>query len=387
MDTTTSADGAAEPAGAARVRGLVLSAVTSLVAFLLGLVLLYGVLKHGPTGVFRWADIAGGAVASAALVWRRRAPVVLGIVLAVVAAFVASAGAANMFALYAVARYRRLGVAVAVGVAVVGFGVVFWWLYPGNNGLDLTLVVNTAIAAAAIAWGAFRQSQAALIESLQARADRAERERVLEQERIRLAERSRIAREMHDAVAHRVSLIALHAGGLQVAPDPSADDVHHSAGMIRSAAVVALEELRAALGVLRSGESGTLEQPGVDRVGDLVDEANAAGQAVALRMDPAVADVAGAVGRDIHRIVQEGLTNARKHAPGRSARVTIAVVDEEVVVTVRNDAAGASLELPGSGTGLVGLEERVHLAGGTLTHGTTPAGEFELEGRLPWRRQ
>lgn len=366
-------------------RALLISTATCLTAFGLGLAQLYWVLQHGPSGLWRWADILAGAVASAALVWRRKAPVAVGVSLAVVAAFAASAGAANMFALYAIARYRRLGVGIAVGMIVVAGGIAFWRLYPGNNSLDLTIAVNVSIAAAAIAWGAFRQSQAALIASLRERADRAERERALEQERGRLAERSRIAREMHDAVAHRVSLIALHAGGLRVAPEPSAEDVHRSADMIRSAAVVALEELRTALGVLRSGEPGTLEQPGIDRLDDLVDEARAAGQDVELAADSDLGDLPDALGRDVYRIVQEGLTNARKHAPGRPVEVAVRHVDDELLVLVRNDLAEGSLDLPGSGTGLVGLTERVQLAGGSLTHGTTTTGRFELRGRLPWR--
>jgi signal transduction histidine kinase len=377
--------GVEQPGGAIDPRAVLSSAATCLVAFGLGLGQLYWVLQHGPSGLWRWADVLAGAVACVALVWRRKAPVAVGIGLAVVAAFAASAGAANMFALYAVARYRRLRAGIAVGLVVVAGGIAFWRLYPGNNSLDLTIAVNVSIAAAAIAWGAFRQSQAALIASLRERAARAEHERALEQERGRLAERSRIAREMHDAVAHRVSLIALHAGGLQVAPEPSADDVHRSAGMIRSAAVVALEELRAALGVLRSGEPGSLEQPGFDRLGDLVDEARTAGQTVELTADPDLGDLPDALGRDVYRIVQEGLTNARKHAPDRPVTVTIRHVDDQLLVLVRNPRAEASLHLPGSGTGLIGLTERAQLAGGTLTHGTTPTGEFELRGQLPWR--
>ncbi|MGY2873488.1 signal transduction histidine kinase [Marmoricola sp. URHA0025 HA25] len=375
-------------------RRLVPSATVVLASFAGGLVLLYQVLETGPGGSWRQVDLVCGALACLALVWRRRAPVVVALVLAAAASVVASAGVANMVALYFVARFRSLLVAVAVAVAEVASGWVFWLVYPGNKGLSLTLTVNIAIAAAVTAWGALLQAQSALLDAYRERAERAEREEALREDRIRATERTRIAREMHDVVAHRISLVALHAGGLEVAPDHLTDQVREAASLIRSSAVLALDELRAAIGVLREDEPRSLDRPGLDRLGDLVQEARAAGQEVELVVDlqpvPAAdgnADplAAPGVGRDVYRIVQEGLTNARKHAPGEPVRVAVTRADEDVEVVLVNSCVDRFLGVPGTGSGLIGLVERAALAGGELSHGVAPTGDFEVRARLPWR--
>jgi signal transduction histidine kinase len=355
-----------------------------LVSFAGGLVLLYSVLEQGPAGVWRVADVVAGALASLALVLRRRAPVTVALVLAVVAAVAASAGLANMLALYAVARRRPLPVALAVALADVVAGTVFWLLYPGNSTLVLTLAVNAAMAAAFSAWGARQQSQRALLDSYRERAERAEREQALRESEVRHAERTRIAREMHDAVAHRISLVALHAGGLAVAPDPSRDDVRTSADLIRAASAQALEELRSALGVLRTDEPATLEQPGLDRLGDLLADARAAGQQVELEADDDLADAPPGIGRAAYRIVQEGLTNARKHAPSSAVCVRLRRDDGLLRVRVSNELGVGSPVVPGSRRGLIGLRERAVLAGGRFEHGPTGDGEFVVTAELPW---
>ena len=369
------------------------SAAVVLTAFAGGLVLLYNVLQQGPVGNWRTVDMCAGALACLLLLGRRRYPLVAGLVLAGVAAVVASAGVANMVALYFVARHRPLRVAIGVAVADVAAGWVFWLVYPGNNGISLTLTVNIAIAAAVTAWGALIQSQNALLDAYRERAERAEQDRALREEHIRVTERTRIAREMHDVVAHRISLVALHAGGLEVAPRHGEDDVRKAAALVRSSAVQALTELRSAIGVLRQDEPRSLDQPGLDRLGDLVEQARAAGQEVALSVDPALdptLEPTGpastvAAGRDVYRIVQEGLTNARKHAPGAAVRVSLARSGQDVEVAVLNACTTGSLGVPGSGSGLIGLVERATLAGGTLSHGFSARGEFELRARLPWR--
>jgi signal transduction histidine kinase len=375
-----------EPASALAWRRAVLSAAVVLAAFAGGLGLLYGVLESAPSGDWRRADVVCGALACVGLLWRHRAPVVVGLVLAAAAAVVTTAGVANMVALYFVARHRPLGIAIGVAVADVTAGWVFWVVHPDNSGLALTLTVNIAIVAAVTAWGALLQSQRALLDAYRERAERAEREKVLREEHIRATERTRIAREMHDVVAHRISLVALHAGGLEVAPEHQSDDVRRAAGLIRVSAVDALDELRSAIGILREGEPRSLEQPGLDRLADLVREARSAGQAVDLSLDDSIDPTTSrGVGRDVYRIVQEGLTNARKHAPGERVRVQVARSGDEVEVSVVNGRVNHSLGIPGSGSGLIGLAERASLAGGTLEHSATPAGEFELRARLPWR--
>jgi len=140
--------------------------------------------------------------------------------------------------------------------------------------------------------------------------------------------------------------------------------------------------------VLREGEPRSLEQPGLDRLGDLVEQARSAGQQVVLDLDPALGSpgpaASGPVGRDVYRVVQEGLTNARKHAPGQAVRVSVARAGDGIEVGVVNRCAVASLGVPGSSSGLIGLVERTTLAGGRLTHGATADGEFVLRAWLPW---
>ncbi len=369
-------------------RGVARSAVVVLAAYAGGLLLLYDVLRYGPSGGWRTVDLTLGAVACLLLLGRRRFPLTAGVVLAGAAALIASAGVANMVALYFVARHRSLRVAIPLAAANVVAGWVFWLLYPGNESLSLTLTVNIAIAAAVTAWGALIQSQSALLAVYRERAERAEEEQQIREDHIRATERTRIAREMHDVVAHRISLVALHAGGLEVAPSREDDIVAETAALIRSSAVQALDELRAVIGLLREDEPRSLEQPGLDRIDDLIAEAREAGQQVALRLDPTLGSFGpppgSAVGRDVYRIVQEGLTNARKHAPGEPVRVRVTRTGADVEVDVINRCAAASLDVPGASSGLLGLVERTTLAGGTLTHGTTADGEFELKARLPW---
>jgi signal transduction histidine kinase len=350
-----------------------------------GLFLLYDVLRQGPSGLYRWLDVAVGAAGCTLLLLRRRRPTAVALILAVLASVVATAGAANMVALYALARQRRLGVAVGVAGVDVLAGMVFWWLYP-NDRLSLTVVVNLAIAAAVVAWGSMRQTQQALVDLYRERAERAEGEQRLRADQARNAERTRIAREMHDAVAHRISLVALHAGGLAVATDLPSAEVRRTAELIRSAAVQGLEELRATLGVLRADERRSLEQPGLDRLNDLVRDARQAGQDVTLEFDRSTLDHAPAsLGRDVYRIVQEGLTNARKHAVHAPTTATVSRVDDVVRVRVTNPVAADSLQLPASGSGLAGLAERTELAGGSLRFGRSAGGSFELVAELPWK--
>ncbi|MEV4315615.1 histidine kinase [Actinocrispum sp. NPDC049592] len=360
------------------------TATLVLLSFAGGLSLLYGVLEAGPGGVARVLDIAVGALASLALVLRNRAPVVLAVVLAGVAAVVASAGFANMLALYAVARRRRLRVALPIAALNVVSGCVFWLVYSGNSSLSLTITVNAAMAAAFSAWGALQQAQHKLVDFYRERAERAEQEQELRAAEVRYAERARIAREMHDAVAHRISLVSLHAGGLTVANGLSQDDVRSAGDLIRSAAVQALQELRTALGVLRADEAVSLEQPGLDRLDDLVDEARAAGQRITLTVHGDLRDAPPSIGRAAYRIVQEGLTNARKHAAGADVTVLLHHTDDMLRVRVGNRVVADALDVPGSRRGLIGLRERAVLAGGSLSHGRTDTGEFVLNAELPW---
>jgi signal transduction histidine kinase len=232
-----------------------------------------------------------------------------------------------------------------------------------------------------------------LVWSLRERAERAEAEQRMLADQSRAAERTRIAREMHDVLAHRISLIALHAGALEVLPQLAADDVRATAQLLRSTARQALEELRSVIGVLRDDDDAetapNVPQPTLAEIPRLVDETRRAGAKVDFEMqvsDPA--RVPTALGRDAFRIVQEGLTNVNKHARGTATVVRITgEPGKALTIAVRNRMPVASGEaaagLPGSGIGLVGLRERVALTGGTLVSGPN-SGEFVVEARLPW---
>jgi signal transduction histidine kinase len=194
---------------------------------------------------------------------------------------------------------------------------------------------------------------------------------------------------MHDVLAHKVSLIALHAGGLEVNPAVGPEKVESSAGLIRETARQAMEDLREVLGVLRTDLSAAgADLAPVPRAVDLarlVEASRAAG--VNVQSDLVLPDdVPASVGRTVYRIVQEALTNVHKHARGVSTEVLVkGAPGTGVTVRVTNvrPVAADSL-LPGSGAGLVGLRERVSLSGGSISTGPTAEGGWRVEAWLPW---
>jgi signal transduction histidine kinase len=202
-------------------------------------------------------------------------------------------------------------------------------------------------------------------------------------------ERSRIAREMHDVLAHRLSLLSLQAGALELWPDAPPEEVARAAGVIRDNAHGALEDLREVIGVLRSGRAdddradGVPEkpQPTLVDLSMLIDESRKAGMRVRLECDVAdLGAVPEAMGRTAFRIVQEGLTNARKHADYAEVSVIVrCAAAEGLTVEIRNPwpvTVAPTTAIPGAGMGIIGLAERPALSGGRLEHGSTPAGEF-----------
>jgi signal transduction histidine kinase len=205
----------------------------------------------------------------------------------------------------------------------------------------------------------------------------------------REAERRRIAREMHDVLAHRLSLLSVHAGALEFRPDAPAEEVAEAARVIRESARAALEDLRGVIGVLREDGGDSLTEPPQPTLADLaalIEESRAAGMRITDRIEIGDAAPSAAAGRTTYRIVQEGLTNARKHAPGAAVTLTVQSPDGELEVEVRSlapVAVAAEPSLPGAGTGLIGLAERVTLAGGELEHGVDRDGSFVLRARLP----
>ena len=340
-------------------------------------------------------DVTVGALCCAGVWLRRRWPVGFAVVAIVSILLSAAAGWAAFIALFTVAVHRRPAVAglVAAGATAACVGTVL-------VGLDTTTTwwqaaLSSVFFGTVLAWGMFIRARRQLARSQREQDRRTELDEVAQARR---QERLRIAREMHDVLAHRISLVSLHAGALELRPDRPADEIAHAAGVIRDSAHQALEELRAVIGVLRADPADHDQdvddvperpQPTLADLPVLAAEARQAGTRVEL--DCRVADttaVPAAIGRSAYRIVQEGLTNARKHADGADVSVTVhGRWGEGLTVEIRNPyprdlvATGA---IPGARSGITGLAERASLAGGRLEHGRTPAGDFELRAWLPW---
>lgn len=285
-------------------------------------------------------------------------------------------------------QHRLLTLLVAVLAALTGM-VPTTQLWSGANPyVGITgLLLITLIVAASAATGMYTSARRALLHQLQQRAEQAESGRAAAEEQARRAERTRIAREMHDIVAHKISLVAMHAGALEVNPNLERAQVQQSAGLIRQTATTALSELREVLGVLRGdGEEAPLApQPTWEDVRHLVTTSQQAGLAVDL-FDFIDDDVPDPLARTAYRVVQEGLTNIHKHALHTKARVAlIGEPGTELVIEVSNVLPkGFTTDLPGARMGLSGIETRVTHAGGTITSGPTDDGRFEVRAVIPW---
>ena len=222
-----------------------------------------------------------------------------------------------------------------------------------------------------------------LLASLRDRAERAESEARLRAEQARMQAREEIAREIHDVLGHRLSLLSVHAGALRVRPDAPPQDIARAAEIIREAAHLALEDLRELVGVLRV-PSGLRPHPTLGDIGQLVAESSRAGTRVKFTEDVA-GSVPDTLGRTAYRIVQEGLTNVRRHAPGADVEVRVSgAPNTGLEIEVRNSKAQQA-QRPASpaGHGLIGLAERVALAHGDLEYGPDGDG-WRLVARLPW---
>lgn len=325
-------------------------------AFAAAVAVVLGDLAGAP-GWHLVADLVGGVVACAGVWLCRRWPVAAGLVVIAVSVPAASASVAAGIAALLAALYRRPRVAIMMGAAgVVATLVRFAVRPPGLAPYPVWALVGVLFGAAVTAWGMLARTRRELLLSLAERARRAEAEQRLRAEEARRAERLGIAREMHDVLAHRLSLLAVHAGALEFNPDATAGEVAETAGVIRFSARLALEELRAVISVLRdpgsSSDAGAPMDQGMD-LGALVEESRRAGMRVKLR-DHGVrlSEAPDVVGRAAYRIVQEGLTNARKHAPGQPVTVVVGGAGEgELVVEVRNPLPGGPAALTGDGRG------------------------------------
>ncbi|SHM44343.1 Signal transduction histidine kinase [Cryptosporangium aurantiacum] len=284
--------------------------------------------------------------------------------------------AAAPFAAYAATAFggRRGLVPAAVLVAVATHA---WALPPDSPWFIQGLVFAGGPALLGLYTGARRR----LLESLTERTERAERERYLLAEQARAEERSRLAAEMHDLVTHRVSLMVLQAGALRVTA--SDEPTRLAADEIRATGCQALAELRDAIGLLKAPPAVLVEAP-AGNLAALVDES---GLNVELVEDGDAGVLSPVVGRTVYRVVQEALTNVRKHAPSADVSVWVRYEADGVRVSVRNgppeEPPDPTLAASGSGTGLLGLAQRVELLDGSLDAGPDRGGGFRVEAQLP----
>ncbi|MBS1677463.1 MAG: sensor histidine kinase [Actinobacteria bacterium] len=383
------------PGAERSLRDWAVDALVTLVALGLGVAALHD--NWGQEGVaVRAVDIVLGVASIAALWDRRRHPVGVAAFVIPASAISSLAGGAGLVVLFnAAIRCNRRDLAWITLAAIVSS--LFNALLYATSGADLrdNVLFGVLLFGIAIGWGLFVRVRRDLIDSLHERAARLEGEGRLWAEQARSAERERIAREMHDVLAHRLSLLSLHAGALEFRPGAPPEEIAATAKVVREAATDALEELRDVVGVLREGTDGETRrpQPTLADLPTLIEESRAAGMRIEAALElPADSEDTGptAAGRTAFRIVQEGLTNARKHAPGALVRVRVAVGDDGLEVVVRNRAPlrpAPAPALPGAGSGLIGLGERVELAGGELRTEVAAGGDFVLAATLPWERR
>ncbi|PKW08521.1 Signal transduction histidine kinase [Streptomyces sp. 1222.5] len=248
----------------------------------------------------------------------------------------------------------------------------------------------------ALAWvlGDSMRTRRAYFAQLEERAARLEKEREAQSKVAVAAERARIARELHDVVAHNVSVMVVQADGAAYVLDAAPDQARKALETISSTGRQALAEMRRLLGVLRTGEhqeSGEyVPQPDVEQIDDLVDQCRTSGLPVDFKVEGTPRPLPSGVELTAYRIVQEALTNTRKHGgPNTGASVRLVYFDDGLGLLVEDDGKGAPHELyeeggaDGQGHGLIGMRERVGMVGGTLDAGPRPGGGFRISVLLP----
>jgi signal transduction histidine kinase len=345
-------------------------------------------------GWLLFGDTVLGVVSFVLIRWRHRHPAVIGVVLGLFSFVSTSSSGPSTWMIGSIASHRRwrlLGLVVPLSIVA---GLVQERLGVTDQTLPMwaSIAFGALVAGILVATGYAMGSQRELVGSYRDRAETAEREQRARVAQAQAAERTRIAREMHDVLAHRISLVAMHASTLSYRTDLPEEDRATAARSIEENAQRALSDLRAVLGVLRDPTQPTdaapePPQPGIHDLAALVEEEAAGGMRVRLsnRVED---DMPAATGRTAYRIVQEALTNVRKHAPGTTVTVDLDGTPEDgLVVAVRNAAPVGQVRrtpLPASGLGLLGLTERAALAGGRISHGVDSTGGYSVRAWIPW---
>lgn len=334
-------------------------------------------------------DLVLGMVAFALVHLRRRHPLLIAVALCLLSVFSAGAAGPATLASVSVATRRQIVPVVLVGLTNVATALAFTtYMEVEETTYLIDLGITVAFIAAFMGWGMFVGSRRELLHNLKLRAEQAEAEQELRSAKAKGDERARIAREMHDVLAHRISQVSMLSGALAYREDLTAPQMRDHASVIQSQANAALDDLRAVLGVLRDRTSGELldrPQPTWCDVPALFAEVRGIGAQLTFVDEVTEAEsMAPTIGRAAYRVMQEAITNAGKHAPGAVVRVTAQGGPAEgLQLVIRNPLGFARVPTPGSGLGLVGLGERVDQVGGTLWHGRK-GDEFVVEVWLPW---
>ncbi|PWI16112.1 sensor histidine kinase [Streptomyces sp. Act143] len=392
-----------------------------------------GVDFAGDAGIPVAAGVVFGVLAGAALLVRRKWPIA--VVLVSIAITPAQMGylmgIVGLYTLAASELPRRIIGSLAgmsfVGMLIVMFVRVRQSMETGESDLGswsvpfAAIAISIGLTAPPLLLGLYVGARRRLMESLRERADSLERELQLLAERAeeraewaRNEERTRIAREMHDVVAHRVSLMVVHAAALQAVARKDPEKAVKNAALVGDMGRQALTELREMLGVLRSGDGGSgVRQAGVplaavgvaaaaaasraveesdgpclSELEELIGQSAAAGMVVDLSVEGDVRSYAGEIEQTAYRVVQEALTNVHKHAAGAKTHVRLAHRGSEIAMQVENEpppevSVASSARLPSGGNGLVGMKERVAALGGVFVSGPTDAGGFRVSAVIP----
>lgn len=288
-------------------------------------------------------------------------------------------------------------VALIGGLAAAPIAQLRWPSQQGDNTVLASVFFTIVMALPfALAWvlGDSMRTRRAYFAELEERAARLEKEREAQSKVAVAAERARIARELHDVVAHNVSVMVVQADGAAYVMDTSPAQARQALETISTTGRQALAEMRRLLGVLRTGEhqeSGEyVPQPDVQQIEDLVEQVRTAGLTVDFKVEGTPRPLPSGVELTAYRIVQEALTNTRKHGgPDVGASVRLVYFDDGLGLLVEDDGRGAAHELyedggaDGQGHGLIGMRERVGMVGGTLDAGPRPGGGFRISALLP----
>jgi signal transduction histidine kinase len=348
----------------------------TLVVLLCGLYLATALHEHQKA-----PGVALALLQTVPLIWRRSRPLaVLGVVTAGAVASGVAYGLILPFApglaTYTVAAQtsrRRSAIGTAAALLAIAAG--------AGSASDYARLV---VVAAAWVVGDNLRTRRAYLHELEEKAERLEREREANIQRAAAEEQARISRELHDVIAHNVSVMTIQAAAARDVFDADPSGAREALASIESTGRSALTELRRLLSSVRDGDRPELApQPGIDGLEELVSQVRRSGLDVELNVHGERPALSTALDLSAYRIIQEALTNTLKHASARRAWVDVRYSPSEVGVTVRDDGVGTAPNGAGAGRGLVGMRERVELFGGTLDAGPLPDGGYAVSAHLP----